>query len=87
MIELMGGSIRVESTQGAGTKFTVDISFDTASEADVYRKAQSCTSDLVLCGCMFSGKFFKDMWKIFLTHANACIFTSKNKPGFPDIMI
>ena len=37
MIELMGGSIRVESTQGAGTKFTVDISFDTASEEDVYR--------------------------------------------------
>ena len=33
----MGGSIRVESTQGAGTKFTVDISFDTASEEDVYR--------------------------------------------------
>ena len=37
MIELMGGSIRVESTQGVGTKFTVDISFDTASEEDVYR--------------------------------------------------
>ena len=37
MIELMGGSIQVESTQGVGTKFTVDISFDTASEADVYR--------------------------------------------------
>ena len=27
----------IESTQGAGTKFTVDISFDTASEEDVYR--------------------------------------------------
>ena len=37
MIELMGGSIRVESTQGVGTKFTVDISFDTASEEDIYR--------------------------------------------------
>lgn len=37
MIELMDGSIQVESTQGVGTKFTVDISFDTASEADVYR--------------------------------------------------
>ena len=37
MIELMGGSIQVESTQGVGTKFTVDISFDTASEEDVYR--------------------------------------------------
>ena len=41
MIELMGGSIRVESTQGAGTKFTVDISFDTASEEDVYKKKES----------------------------------------------
>ena len=37
MIELMGGSIRVESRQGVGTKFTVDISFDTASEEDIYR--------------------------------------------------
>ena len=37
MIELMGGSIQVESTQGVGTKFTVDISFDMASESDVYR--------------------------------------------------
>ena len=37
MIELMGGSIQVESTQGVRTKFTVDISFDMASEADVYR--------------------------------------------------
>ena len=41
MIELMGGSIQVESTQGAGTKFTVDISFDTASEEDVYKKKES----------------------------------------------
>ena len=36
MIELMGGSIRVESTQGAGTKFTVEISFDIAAEEDIY---------------------------------------------------
>ena len=35
----MGGSIRVESTQGAGTKFTVDISFDTASEEDVIQES------------------------------------------------
>ena len=32
----MGGSIRVESTQGAGTKFTVEISFDIAAEEDIY---------------------------------------------------
>ena len=37
IVKSMGGSIQVESTQGVGTKFTVDISFDTASEADVYR--------------------------------------------------
>ena len=36
MIELMGGSIQVESRQGIGTKFTVDISFDAASKEDVY---------------------------------------------------
>ena len=36
MIELMGGNIRVESRQGVGTKFTVDISFDIAAEEDVY---------------------------------------------------
>ena len=47
MIELMGGSIRVESTQGAGTKFTVDISFDTASEEDVYRNQISEQPDIL----------------------------------------
>ena len=47
MIELMGGSIQVESTQGAGTKFTVDISFDTASEEDVYRKQISEQPDIL----------------------------------------
>ena len=47
MIELMGGSIQVESTQGAGTKFTVDISFDTASEADVYRNQISEQPDVL----------------------------------------
>ena len=36
MIELMGGSIQVESRQGIGTKFTVDISFDAASKEEVY---------------------------------------------------
>ena len=47
MIELMGGSIRVESAQGAGTKFTVDISFDTASEEDVYRNQISEQPDIL----------------------------------------
>ena len=47
MIELMGGSIQVESTQGVGTKFTVDISFDTASEADVYRNQISEQPDVL----------------------------------------
>ena len=36
MIELMGGSIQVESRQGIGTKFTVDLSFDAASKEEVY---------------------------------------------------
>ena len=43
----MGGSIQVESTQGVGTKFTVDISFDTASEADVYRNQISEQPDIL----------------------------------------
>ena len=47
MIELMGGSIQVESTQGVGTKFTVDISFDTASEEDVYRNQISEQPDVL----------------------------------------
>lgn len=41
MIELMGGSIQVESRQGIGTKFTVDISFDIASEEEVYGNQDS----------------------------------------------
>ena len=36
MIELMGGSIQVESRQGIGTKFTVDLSFDIASKEEGY---------------------------------------------------
>ena len=36
MIELMDGSIQVESRQGIGTKFTVDLSFDIASKEEVY---------------------------------------------------
>ena len=36
MIELMGGSIQVESRLGIGTKFTVDLSFDIASKEEVY---------------------------------------------------
>ena len=36
MIELMGGSIQVESRQGIGTKFTIDLSFDIALEEEVY---------------------------------------------------
>ena len=47
MIELMGGSIQVESTQGVGTKFTVDISFDRASESDVYRNQISEQPDVL----------------------------------------
>lgn len=47
MIELMGGSIQVESTQGVGTKLTVDISFDMASEADVYRDQISEQPDVL----------------------------------------
>ena len=47
MIELMGGSIQVESTQGVGTKFTVDISFDMAAESDVYRDQISEQPDVL----------------------------------------
>ena len=47
MIERMGGSIQVESTQGVGTKFTVDISFDMASESDVYRDQISEQPDVL----------------------------------------
>ena len=36
MIELMGGSVQVESRQGIGTKFTVDLSLDIASKEEVY---------------------------------------------------
>ena len=36
-VELMGGKIYVESEQGKGTKFTVEIPLEIASEEDVYR--------------------------------------------------
>ena len=40
-VELMGGKIYVESEQGKGTKFTVEISLEIASEEDVYKKKKS----------------------------------------------
>ena len=40
MIELMGGSIQVESTQGTGTKFTVTVSLTIASKEDVYKEPE-----------------------------------------------
>ena len=40
MIELMGGSIQVESTQGTGTKFTVMVSLTIASKEDVYKEPE-----------------------------------------------
>ena len=40
MIELMGGSIQVESTQGTGTKFTVTVSLTIASKEDVYKESE-----------------------------------------------
>lgn len=40
-VELMDGKIYVESEQGKGTKFTVEIPLETASEEDVYKKKES----------------------------------------------
>ena len=36
LIEQMGGTIRVESTQGVGTKFTVDLALTLAAREEVY---------------------------------------------------
>ena len=47
MIELMGGSIQVESRQGSGTKFTVDISFDIASKEEVYGSQDTIKSSAI----------------------------------------
>lgn len=47
-VELMGGKISVESEQGKGTKFTVEIPLEIASEEDVYKKKE--TEQLVMFG-------------------------------------
>ena len=47
MIELMGGSIQVESRQGIGTKFTVDLSFDIASKEEVYGSEDTIESSAI----------------------------------------
>ena len=47
MIELMGGSIQVESRQGIGTKFTVDLSFDAASKEEVYGSQDTIKSSAI----------------------------------------
>ena len=41
LIELMGGTIQVESTQGVGTKFTVDLALTLASREEVYPSAET----------------------------------------------
>ena len=47
MIELMGGSIQVESRRGIGTKFTVDLSFDIASKEEVYGSQDTIKSSAI----------------------------------------
>ena len=40
LVELMGGSIRAESRQGVGTRFTVTVSLETVSKEDVYKEQE-----------------------------------------------
>ncbi len=47
MIELMGGSIQVESRQGIGTKFTIDLSFDIALKEEVYGSEDTIKSSAI----------------------------------------
>ena len=47
MIELMGGSIQVESRQGIGTKFTIDLSFDIALKEEVYGSEDTIESSVI----------------------------------------
>ena len=47
MIELMGGSIQVESRLGIGTKFTVDLSFDIALKEEVYGSQDTIKSSAI----------------------------------------
>ena len=47
MIELMGGSILVESRQGIGTKFTIDLSFDIALKEEVYGSEDTIESSAI----------------------------------------
>ena len=47
MIELMGGSIQVESRQGIGTKFTIDLSFDMALKEEVYGSEDTIESSAI----------------------------------------
>ena len=41
LIEQMGGTIQVESTQGVGTKFTVDLTLTLASREEVYSSPET----------------------------------------------
>ncbi len=36
-------------------------------------ESPKCSNYLTLCACSFPGEFFKDVWKVFLTHSNAGI--------------
>ena len=47
MIELMDGSIQVESRQGIGTKFTIDLYFDIALKEEVYGSEDTIESSAI----------------------------------------
>lgn len=45
LIEQMGGTIQVESTQGVGTKFTVDLTLTLASREEVYSSPEALAEE------------------------------------------
>ncbi len=62
LVELMGGTIQVDSTPGEGTCFTLEIPFDVAENAqDTYRKALAGRRVLALVPDAGQGRQIKSM--------------------------
>ena len=59
MIDMMGGSISVESKKNVGTEFTIEVAFKVADESEAQSAAQNSSADTAKAGSVLSEAQFK----------------------------
>lgn len=71
LVELMDGTISVESKVGEGTKFTVVLSFETATEEQIRKRTDGCENIPIVA--MTANAFEEDRKKAFAVDMNGHI--------------